>query len=78
MPSPNDDATLFELSCVAYIQGFADAAALTQGLCVKGVNVGTLAREYVAYMKQHPERLDEHKALGLAASIRENHPCPAR
>lgn len=78
VPSPNDEATRFELSCVAYIQGFADSAALTHGFCVKGVSVGRLATEYVAYMKQHPEMLDQHKALGLAASIKEGHPCPAK
>ena len=77
-PAPNDEATRFELSCVAYIQGFADSAELTQGFCVKGVSVGTLAKEYLAYMKQHPELLDQHKALGLAASIREDHPCLAK
>jgi Rap1a immunity proteins len=77
-PAPNDEATRLEIACVTYIQGFADSAALTQGLCVKGVSIGTLTKEYLAYMKQHPELLDQNKALGLAASIRESHPCSAR
>ena len=77
-PAPNDEVMRLELTCLGYIQGFADSAALTQGLCVKGVSVGTLTNEYLAYMERHPEMLDQHKALGLAASIRDAHPCPVK
>src|ERR1700722_13206013 len=70
-PAPNDEATRLEIACVTYIQGFTDSAALTQGLCVKGVSIGTLTKEYLAYMERHPQMLDQHKALGLAASIKE-------
>ena len=76
--APSDEAMRLELTCLGYIQGFADSAALTQGLCVKGVSVGTLTKEYLAYMERHPQMLNQHKALGLAASIREAHPCPAK
>ena len=74
----NDEATRLEIACVTYIQGFADSAALTQGLCVKGVSIGALTKEYLTYMERHPQMLDQHKALGLAASIREAHPCSAK
>jgi hypothetical protein len=77
-PAPNDEATRFDIACVSYIQGFADAAALTQGLCVKSVKTGTLAKEYLAYMDRHPELLSQDRAISLAASIRENHPCAAK
>jgi hypothetical protein len=77
-PAPNDEATRLEIACVTYIQGFADSAALTQGLCVKGVSIGALTKEYLSYMEHHPQMLDQHKALGLAASIRDAHPCPAK
>jgi hypothetical protein len=77
-PSPNDEVTRLEIACVTYIQGFVDSTAFTQGLCVKGVSVGTLTKEYLAYMKLHPQMLDQHKALGLAASIREAHPCSVK
>jgi hypothetical protein len=77
-PAPNEEATRFDIACVSYIQGFADAAALTQSLCVKNVKTGTLAKEYIAYMDQHPELLSQDRALSLAASVRENHPCPAK
>jgi hypothetical protein len=77
-PAPNDEATRLDIACVSYIQGFADAAALTQGLCVKNVRIGTLTKEYLAYMERHPEMLGQQKALSLAASIRENHPCSAK
>jgi hypothetical protein len=77
-PAPNDEATRLEIACVTYIQGFADSAALTQGLCVKRVSIGTLTKEYLAYMERHPQMLDQHKALGLAASIKEAHPCSAK
>src|SRR3984957_19181734 len=62
-PAPNDEATRLEIACVTYIQGFTDSAALTQGLCVKGVSIGTLTKEYLAYMERHPQMLDQHKAL---------------
>ena len=78
VPSPNDEATRLQIACVTYVQGFADSAALTQGLCVKGVSIGALTKEYLAFMERHPEMLDQHKALGLAASIREAHPCAAK
>ena len=77
-PAPNDETTRLEIACLTYIQGFADSAALTQGLCVKGVSIRTLTQEYLAYMERHPQMLDQHKALGLATSIREAHPCPAK
>ena len=77
-PAPNDEATRLEIACVTYIQGFADSAALTQGLCVKGVSIGTLTKEYLVYMERHPQLLDQNKALGLAASIREAHPCSTK
>src|ERR1700677_554229 len=76
--APNDEATRLEIACVTYIQGFADSAALTQGLCVKGVSIGTLTKEYLGYMERHPQLLDQNKALGLAASIKEAHPCSAK
>jgi len=76
--APNDEATRLEIACVTYIQGFADSAALTQGLCVKGVSIGTLTKEYLGYMERHPQLLDQNKALGLAASIKEGHPCSAK
>jgi hypothetical protein len=78
IPSPNDETTRLQLACVTYIQGFADSAALTQGLCVKGVSVGMLTKGYLAFMERHPEMLEQHKALGLAASIREAHACPTK
>jgi hypothetical protein len=77
-PAPNEEAMRFDIACVSYIQGFADAAALTQGLCVKNVRVGTLAKEYIAYMERHPELLNQDRALSLAASVRENHPCSVK
>ena len=77
-PASNDEATRLDIACVSYIGGFADAAALTQGLCVKNVRIGTLTKEYLAYMNQHPELLGQHRAISLAASIRENHPCTAK
>ena len=77
-PAPNDEVMRLELTCLGYIQGFADSAALTQGLCIKGVSVGMLTKEYLAYMERHPQMLDQHRALGLAASIREAHPCPVK
>src|ERR1700679_1432205 len=77
-PAPNDESTRLEIACVTYIQGFADSAALTQGLCVKGVSIGALTKEYLGYMERHPQLLDQNKALGLAASIKEAHPCSAK
>jgi hypothetical protein len=77
-PAPNDETTRFDIACVSYIQGFRDAAALTQGLCVKGVRVGTLTKEYLAYMVLHPELISQDRALSLATSIRQNHPCTAK
>jgi hypothetical protein len=77
-PAPNEEATRFNIACVSYIQGFADSAALTKGLCVKNVSVGTLTKEYLAYMALHPELMGQDRAFSLAASIRENHPCPAK
>ena len=74
-PAPNEEATRFDVACVSYIQGFADAAALTQGLCVKNARIETLTKEYLAYMDRHPELIGQDRALSLAASIRDNHPC---
>ena len=77
-PAPNEEAMRFDIACVSYIQGFADAAALTQTLCVKNVRTGTLAKEYLTYMERHPELLNQDRAFSLAASIKENHPCTAK
>ena len=74
-PAQNEEAVRFDIARVSYIQGFADAAALTQTLCLKNVRTGTLAQEYLTYMKRHAEQLNQDRALSLAAFIRENHPC---
>ncbi len=70
--------------CLGYIRGFWDAASPqlalaasdTQNLCVPAeISLGQLARIYVKYMDDHPEKMDLPAAGSLLQAIMTAFPC---
>jgi Rap1a immunity proteins len=72
------DDHYFAGTCDIYVSGFVDAGLLSHLFCPSGVSAGTMIKAYVAYIGKNPQLLDQHKAIGLAAALRDAYPCPVK
>ncbi len=51
---------------------------MSHSICATGVSIGTMIKTYVAYMGNNTKFLDQHKAIGVLAALRDAYPCAAK
>ena len=76
-PNGGEGADLDLMECVDYVGGFSDGAAGTSLFCTGSASTGTIIREYVLFIQNHPKLLDEQRGLGFLLAMEKNFPCKA-
>lgn len=78
--SSRDDKFSDQMICMAYIKGFVGGFIASKLVSVKfcipkDVSIDQLAKVYLRYLDENPEKLHEPSELGLLSSIYGAFPC---